>query len=275
MINVKSVSISAATGFILSFLVGIICRNAFLSVLLRAFISALVFSAVAAGSSFLYSKFLSADGVPSEPSSRPQSRTSGQVDLVIDDDPLEEEENGPKFFVENNRSALQSDAKPSAPEKVDPDEDVTEEIAEEAAGASDLAPVEPVESVVSSSAAPVNPVPAPEPEITAPPKAMDAVPKNDAAFTPVNLAASAPQVSSSPEGAPADEQLPEVDSLPDIEDLDTGKKDGEIGDIINDSEFATSGKSSGGAQFPDGQTASTQNADVMAQAIRTILSKDN
>ena len=275
MINVKSVSISAATGFILSFLVGIICRNAFLSVLLRAFISALVFSAVAAGSSFLYSKFLSADGVPSEPSSRPQSRTSGQVDLVIDDDPLEEEENGPKFFVENNRSALQSDAKPSAPEKVDPDEDVTEEIAEEAAGASDLAPVEPVESVVSSSAAPVNPVPVAEPEITAPPKAMDAVPKNDAAFTPVNLAASAPQVSASPEGAPADEQLPEVDSLPDIEDLDTGKKDGEIGDIINDSEFATSGKSSGGAQFPDGQTASTQNADVMAQAIRTILSKDN
>lgn len=275
MINVKSVSISAATGFILSFLVGIICRNAFLSVLLRAFISALVFSAVAAGSSFLYSKFLSADGVPSEPSSRPQSRTSGQVDLVIDDDPLEEEENGPKFFVENNRSALQSDAKPSAVEKVDPDEDVTEEIAEEAAGASDSPPVEPVESVVSSSAAPVNPVPAPEPEITAPPKAMDAVPKNDAAFTPVNLAASAPQVSASPEGAPADEQLPEVDSLPDIEDLDTGKKDGEIGDIINDSEFATSGKSSGGAQFPDGQTASTQNADVMAQAIRTILSKDN
>ncbi|MBQ6056325.1 MAG: hypothetical protein IJL34_01500 [Treponema sp.] len=275
MINVKSVSISAATGFILSFLVGIICRNAFLSVLLRAFISALVFSAVAAGSSFLYSKFLSADGVTSEPSSRPQSRTSGQVDLVIDDDPLEEEENGPKFFVENNRSALQSDAKPSAAEKVDPDEDVTEEIAEEAAGVSDLAPVEPVESVVSSSATPVNPVPLSEPEITAPPKAMDAVPKNDAAFTPVNLAASAPQVSASPEGAPAEEQLPEVDSLPDIEDLDTGKKDGEIGDIINDSEFATSGKSSGGAQFPDGQTASTQNADVMAQAIRTILSKDN
>ena len=118
-------------------------------------------------------------------------------------------------------------------------------------------------------------MPAPEPEVSAPPKAMDAVPKNDAAFTPVNLAASAPQVSPSPEGAPADEQLPEVDSLPDIEDLDTGKKDGEIGDIINDSEFATSGKSSGGAQFPDGQTASTQNADVMAQAIRTILSKDN
>ena len=275
MINVKSVSISAATGFILSFLVGIICRNAFLSVLIRAFISALVFSAVAAGSSFLYSKFLSTDGVPSEPSSRPQSRTSGQVDLVIDDDPLEEEENGPKFFVENNRSALQSDAKPSAAEKVDPDEDVTEEIADEAASVSDSAPVEPVESVESSSGAPVNPVPAPEPEITAPPKAMDAVPKNDAAFTPVNLAASAPQVSASPEGAPADEQLPEVDSLPDIEDLDTGKKDGEIGDIINDSEFATSGKSSGGAQFPDGQTASTQNADVMAQAIRTILSKDN
>ncbi|MBQ5997932.1 MAG: hypothetical protein IJJ70_07255 [Treponema sp.] len=271
MINVKSVSISAATGFILSFLVGIICRNAFLSVLLRAFISALVFSAVAAGSSFLYSKFLSQDGTPSEPSSRPQSRTSGQVDLVIDDDPLEEEENGPKFFVENNRSALQSDAKPSAAEKVDPDEDVTEEIAEEAAGASDVAPLQPVADQV----APVNPVPAPEPEITAPPKAMDAVPKNDAAFTPVNLAASAPQVSASPEGAPADEQLPEVDSLPDIEDLDTGKKDGEIGDIINDSEFATSGKSSGGAQFPDGQTASTQNADVMAQAIRTILSKDN
>lgn len=275
MINVKSVSISAATGFILSFLVGIICRNAFFSVLLRAFISALVFSAVAAGSSFLYSKFLSQDGTPSEPSSRPQSRTSGQVDLVIDDDPLEEEENGPKFFVENNRSALQSDAKPSATEKVDPDEDVTEEIAEEAAGVSDSTPVEPVESVVSSSAAPVNPVTVAEPEVTAPPKAMDAVPKNDAAFTPVNLAASAPQVSASPEGAPADEQLPEVDSLPDIEDLDTGKKDGEIGDIINDSEFATSGKSSGGAQFPDGQTASTQNADVMAQAIRTILSKDN
>ena len=275
MINVKSVSISAATGFILSFLVGIICRNAFLSVLLRAFISALVFSAVAAGSSFLYSKFLSQDGVTSEPSSKPQSRTSGQVDLVIDDDPLEEEENGPKFFVENNRSALQSDAKPSAAEKVDPDEDVTEEIAEEAASVSDSTPVEPVESVASSSGAPVNPVPVSEPEVTAPPKAMDAVPKNDAAFTPVNLAASAPQVSSSPEGAPAEEQLPEVDSLPDIEDLDTGKKDGEIGDIINDSEFATSGKSSGGAQFPDGQTASTQNADVMAQAIRTILSKDN
>lgn len=269
MINVKSVSISAATGFILSFLVGIICGNAFISVLLRAFISALVFSAVAAGSSFLYSQFLSADGTPSEPSSRPQAKTSGKVDLVIDDDPLEEEENGPKFFVENNRSALQSDAKPSAAEKVDPDEDVIEDIVEEAADVSDVQPV------AAPAAAPVNPVTVAEPEITAPPKAMDAVPKNDAAFTPVNLAASAPQVSASPEGAPAGEELSEVDSLPDIEDLDTGKKDGEIGDIINDSEFATSGKSSGGTQFPDGQTAGTQNADVMAQAIRTILSKDN
>ncbi len=271
MINVKSVSISAAAGFILSFLVGIICGNAFLSVLLRAFIFALVFSAVGAGTSFLYSKFLSADGAPSEPSSRPQARTSGQVDLVIDDDPLEEEENGPKFFVENNRSALQSDAKPSAEQKVDPDEDVIEEIAEQAASDSDVAPLQPV----AAQAAPVNPVPAPEPEISTPPRAMDAVPKNDAAFTPVNLAASAPQVQASPEGAPAGSDLPEVDSLPDIEDLDTGKKDGEIGDIINDSEFATSGKSSGGTQFPDGQTAGTQNADVMAQAIRTILSKDN
>ena len=52
-------------------------------------------------------------------------------------------------------------------------------------------------------------------------------------------------------------------------------KNNSSGDIINDSDFASSsGNDFGGAVFSDGTESGSQNADVMAQAVRTLLEKD-
>ena len=58
--------------------------------------------------------------------------------------------------------------------------------------------------------------------------------------------------------------------------MNDGEKSDGVNDIISDSDFATRGSSSSlGASFPNGTEASAANADVMAQAIRTLLKKDD
>ena len=294
MINIKSISVSAAVGFVLSFLVGLISSNAFLIVLLRAAIFALVFAALAVGISFLYSIFLAEDGAEVSSDGKASSKDSkvgNTVDIVIEDDELEDDDSGPKFFVENNRNGLRTEKTPQEynEEKSAPSESV---VSREEPPAIVATSEEGDKAQVDSKLSP------PESQTQS---VMDSVPHNDAVvskgssdtvsdvsvtngssnsngFTPIKLEDAA-NISSQQAGQTAkggEGEIPNVDSLPDIADFSPDKKNEDVGDIISDSDFASSGgKSSGGAVFPDGKAATTQNADVMAQAIRTLLAKDN
>ena len=260
MINPKNIGISAAIGFVLSFLIGIFSGVSFLLVLLRALICAVIFAAVGAGASILFQKFLSveqSDTVSDAPVEKAQ-RVGGIVDYIVGDDTLPDEEQGPRFDVSMTRSSLKAGVKPigeSAPVR--------------------QTPMPPPVKSVSQGAVAAMPNAASASNTSASPKAT-------AGFTPVNLAdatkSSPVQPVASSEEADDSGML---DELPDIGGISLGgdKDDAEDagnGDVVSDSEFAMEDGLSSVRMSDSSKSkpATEQNASVMAQAIRTILAKN-
>lgn len=269
MINPKHICIAAGVGFVLSFLIGIFSGIGILLVLIRALICAAIFAAVGTGGSILYQMFLS-DGQTESVSDTPVekvSRAGGVVDITIGDENLLEDEQGPRFNVGRTRSALKAAEMVSAgmrtftpPPQAKP-------------AAFEQAVPEPVQPVAQESAAPV------------------ADSEVQPAFQPMNLVAAttasehmSPEAESAPEPVSAAQPVSPVAASPsdDLEELpDIGafagddEEDGGVNDVVSDSEFATedvprpSRSSSGGGSF-----TTDQSAQVMAQAIRTILTKN-
>ncbi|MGI5057750.1 hypothetical protein [Treponema pectinovorum] len=253
MIKGKSIGISASCGFVLSFLTGIISSNAFVIVLLRAFIFAIVFAALAVGISLIYEKFLSSGEEVSEVKS--EKAVAGNVDIVVSDENLEDD-SGPQFFVENNRQKLkgneveeeQDSTKTENPKIIEPENPVIANPVSE----------KPVKQQTQETFVPVN---------------LANVQKVSSSSAATEVVAPVKPVSPSGEESEGT-SVKEVDDLPNIEDLSTDEKNDDINDIIEDSDFAASAKSSIGKSLPNSTEVSIQNADVMAGAIRTLLSKD-
>ena len=243
MVNQKAIGGFAACGFVLSFLTGLISKNAFLVTLLRSFIFALIFAALAACVSFLFKKFLEDDSVSdsiSSDSASKNQRAGENVNIVIADDDLEDDDTGPKFFVENNLKNFQDDGAANISGAAESSEKQKK----------DFTPVEPqnlTEPVQTAAAESVSPH-------SAEPRRNPEVPENSGDV--------ANKVNSFADGSSIDD----LDELPDIEDIPEDVKNPSGSDIIVDSDFASSAKSSSGAKSVD--------ASLMAQAIRTALKKD-
>ncbi len=135
MKNIKSVAICAAAGFVLSLISGFFSKSGIGHILLLALIFALVFGLLGFGITFIFEKFLSVETATTEtadnsagfvPSS--EKRTVGQnVDIVIQDEPLEPSSNPNRYDVgENHQMLNESDynssgaSKEAAPEKIVP-----------------------------------------------------------------------------------------------------------------------------------------------------------
>lgn len=98
--------IPVCVGFFLSFIVGLISNVAFGVVLLRALIFAVLFGVLGFGVGIVFQRFLldSSDlEGGGEVSAGP--RQGSVVDLSIGDEPLEEDENGPDFYVRKDISS--------------------------------------------------------------------------------------------------------------------------------------------------------------------------
>ena len=263
MINFKSVGISAGIGFVLSFLTGIISRNAFGTVLVRALIFALVFAGMAAGISFLYKMFLSDSGesLSGETSGSASTTpvTGSKVDIVVSDENIEDDDSGPKFHVENNRQGLSENPGGAASYEKAPAQTKIQELnGLSAESVEDVPPQEASQSFKPVSLGNSEQIPA-----------MDAInPSNPAHRTEGDK----PQTA----GNGAINSVDNLQELPEIGDF-TDNKQNDESDVISDSDFAKSSSSSGGssALFPDGTNAESKNTDIMAQAIRTLLSSDN
>lgn len=253
MMNKKSIGYAAVCGFVLSFLIGIAAKNPLLSVFTRSLIFSAVFAALAFGVSFLFAKFLAENSKNNALegenglSDRESKQKSGDnVNIVISDDGLEDEEESPKFFVENNRQGISGEElhKYNSLEKQNPAP------AEEASPAFVPAGIQDISAKT------------PEAE------------RQDSTLTkdiPSNAGDSSNKVNVFSDGSTIDD----VDELPEIEDLSDSVKNNLSGDIIKDSDFASSGGSGfGGNAFSGGAEPGSQNADIMAQAVRTLLEKD-
>ncbi|MCR5724575.1 MAG: hypothetical protein K6G80_05765 [Treponema sp.] len=265
MIAPKSIGIAAVVGFVFSFLVGLFSGISFGHILLRALISAGICGVLGAGISFLFQRFLSdsADsGFDTSSSGGEGSRGSGGlVDITIDDDALADDSQEPRFAVDNAHAIVT----PAAEKKQEP---------EEPAAAGSV-------SERTVSADPAEPVPDDEDE-PARPVASDSASSaasSEPAFQPIPLAQAAPKPPVASGVQPAKAGGADLDELPDIGDFGSPASGAQPSEVIRDSDFATGGSeppvslaSTGSAK---GGVAVEQNASVMAQAIQTILAKEN
>ena len=137
MKNIKSVAICAAAGFVLSLISGFFSKSGFGHILLMALIFAVVFGLLGFGISIVFDKFLNVESVASESADSsgsegfvpaPEKRNLGQnVDIVIQDEPLEPSSNPNRYDVgENHQMLNESDynssgaSEEAAPEKIVP-----------------------------------------------------------------------------------------------------------------------------------------------------------
>ncbi len=284
--NGKAIGVAAGLGLTLSFLTGIISKNAFLTVFKNALLFAFIFAVLAAGISFLFEKFLS-DGTGQSLTLdlQPKGQKSrGNVDIVISDDNLEEEDDGPKFFVENNRQGLSQ--KNDDAEIQNLNSDISAKT-ENNSSVNDISEQKNIDLQTDSSLTEQKELDSPSQlselqeetkqfvpasvENVAGGQGEQAVSSVISQDVPVNAGDGSNKVNNFADGS----NIESIDSLPDIGEFSEDKKNDSVGDIINDSDFATKGSSaSSSTVLPNGTEASSANADVMAQAIRTLLKKD-
>lgn len=99
MFNYKMIVAAAVVGFLLSFVTGLFSGVGFGLVLLRAIIFAIVLGLLASGIMFIFERFLDMDTL--ETSSLPKEvDIGGMVDISVGDDELTEEDSAPGFYVD-------------------------------------------------------------------------------------------------------------------------------------------------------------------------------
>ena len=97
--------IPVCVGFFLSFIVGLISSVTFGVILLRALIFAALFGVLGFGIGIVFQRFLlDASDLEGGSEASVNVRQGSVVDLSIGDEPLEEDENGPDFYVRKDIS---------------------------------------------------------------------------------------------------------------------------------------------------------------------------
>ena len=98
--------IPVCVGFFLSFIVGLISGVTFGVILLRALIFAALFGVLGFGIGIVFQRFLlDASDLEGGSEASVNVRQGSVVDLSIGDEPLEEDENGPDFYVRKDISS--------------------------------------------------------------------------------------------------------------------------------------------------------------------------
>lgn len=236
MINPKVICISAATGFVLSFLVGIIAGVSFGSVLLRALISTLICGALGYVIPFIFHTFLnvkSEGDLQVEPNN--ETHTGSLVDISVGDEPLAEEDGGPDFYV--NADVVPEKASATMGNLAEPKEEVTESPAVEVSAA--------------------------EPKVQSQSTSSSENPENT--FRPVELGKT---INSGNQDISSDE----IDVLPDIGEFSSGITSAK-NEVLENTDFALEGSSESVSAPKAG--AGVMDTETIAKAIKTALSKDS
>jgi hypothetical protein len=243
MYNLKLTAYAAGAGFILSILAGFIGAVSFGALILRAVISSVLCGVVMSGGYALYKKYLDSDTFEEASDSITELDGKGShVDIVLDDESLPDEDAAPSFVV-NDEDVIK--AQPYSTSK----------------------PVEDAQNIYSD-------------EQNSEPEVFQAQPVNKVAQSlnteevDINTSSTiVPKKVESGRNEPVDE---EIQDLPDIEsmlgDFSSDSTDSESSDIIEDSDFAVTGKSKPTEKV---KVNSSANAKELAAAIRTVIAKDN
>ncbi len=277
MIKIKPVIICAFGAFVLSFFTALAARSGFAVSSIKAAIFAMVFGGLAVGIQFLYGKFLAPGAATESVSAEMPKSVGGKVDLVVSEVDLPEDQDTPSFIVDGKHIVSGEDlgqskasyesglyGQASNPEKsggiTAGDRNQVFDAAE------NLRAKKAAENIVADSG------------------------EQKPAFVPLDLTAkdveqSAPVSAGQNAGYSGQASVPpdqsvagddELDSLPDIGEEFGGKAFNSDEDIIEDSDFAQQGRPRNYRQteMKDGSVVNVNDAPIMAEAIRTVLKKE-
>ncbi len=290
MIKIKPIIASACAAFVFSFFTALFSRSGIPVSLLKAVIFAVVFGGLAVGVQVLYGMFLSEGSAPADTAER--QPIGGKVDLVVSEEDLPEDKEAPVFFVDGRRVVTDDDvsSKPAQSAKTDSGDGgisaarqnqalaAAEKVREEKAAeniekkAQDISLAKERASAANESASPSGAAPSFAPINLA---AKSASPLVEEAVPNVVPETAAEKKAEAPSGDS------ELDELPDISGLGMGGGSDRAAaaqdeNVIEDSEFAQDGsvKVHRQTELADGKIADVKDAPVMAEAIRTILKKE-
>lgn len=265
MLKTKNLVIPGALSFVFSFLISIISTHKFGSSLLRGLIFALVFIVLSSLIQLVYDKFLSDGTEINLPGERHGSKEGAIVDITIDDEPLERDDNGPQFFVSNNKlKAAEGLNKNSDQEKAE--ENKIKDVGEN------------MQNIPQTGAEKIRRQETKLKESFADENKENVSDFKPAALNKLSEAAEKPAVEQKPAassfteigGSDEDQidSLPEMSSMLELDAAEEGKSD-----LIRDSEFASEGKTNRSKELLEsGQFNS--NAETMAKAIQTLLKRE-
>lgn len=276
MIKIKPVVICASLALALSFFISLFSRNAFPLALLKAVIFAVVFGGLAVGIQVVYEKFLSDGEAPvSESTETPQKVVGSKVDLVVSEEDLPNEENAPTFSLGSTRHVLTAadvGFKPASPQESASEQEAASVAASSSSDDVAKPSAEPGNESVSEARAL---------EVAASSAQQVSAANSEAANVPAspagNSAPHEPPKSSGTKSSSVGDELPDLDSFPALDGGDSeDKQDAEEESVIEDSDFAEEDSPSPmrRTEFPDGTVADSKDASLMAEAIRTVLVKD-
>lgn len=265
MFDLKKIIITSICGFILSFLFGLFSGATILVILLRALCFAIVFALLALLIQIVTSKFFEEDDrklSDTEPTSqeavKPQTGTN--VDITIEDEDLPEDSGGPEFILKSDFNVINNSDKKI--EKKPPELDTIEQAPK--------AVVSNTEKEDSSND-------------SFKPMSFNELPRNVAPTNPFakedNEVTSAPQSSEediqSSESKNDTNEMDELDELPDIGDLVSEKTKNDSNDqFIKNSDFALNGNKVDSTGEITSKPNEGRDSVLMAEAIRTILTKE-
>ncbi len=284
MIKIKPIIFSASAAFVFSFFTALFAKSGLPVSLLKAAIFAVVFGGLAAGVQVLYGMFLSDGGAAPQEAQEEAKPVGGRVDLVVSEEDLPDDKEAPSFFVDGRRVVTDEDVGAKSPAAF---QDVSDGGAISAAQQNQaLAAAEQVREAKAAEN-----IEKRAQEISA---ANAAAQEAKPSFAPINLAASGPSApvveeavpetvppqAEAPSAAPSKPGDPELDELPDISGFGGGGEGAAQAagqeDVIEDSDFAQDGsvKIHRQTELADGKVADVKDAPIMAEAIRTILKKE-
>ena len=284
MIKIKPIIFSASAAFVFSFFTALFAKSGLPVSLLKAAIFAVIFGGLAVGVQVLYGMFLADGGAAPQETQEEAKPVGGRVDLVVSEEDLPDDKEAPSFFVDGRRVVTDEDV--GGAKTAPAFQDVSDGGAISAAQQNQA--LAAAEKVREAKAAENIEIKAQGISAANAQAAQEAKP----AFAPIDLAASGqgaavseeavPEVphAEEPKAAPSKPSDPELDELPDISGF-SGGGDGAAPaaaheDVIEDSEFAQDGsvKVHRQTELADGKVADVKDAPIMAEAIRTILKKE-
>ncbi len=285
MVKIKPIIFSASAAFVFSFFTALFAKSGLPISLLKAVIFAVVFGGLAAGVQLAYGIFLSDAGSSAAETQEEQKPVGGKVDLVVSEEDLPDDKEAPAFFVDGRRVVTDEDVayRPSVQQEAQAPGGQQAPAADGAISAAEQnQALEAAESVRAQKAAENIEKKASEISEARAEEKASAAPEAKPSFAPINLAASSASAAAAP-AAPspaASSGDSELDELPDISGFGgiggASASSSEQEDVIEDSEFAQDGsvKIHRQTELADGKVVDVKDAPVMAEAIRTILKKE-